>query len=43
MARTGKAVVFRELNKPVGVEEITFDPDSRRPPGLNNPSATLTR
>ena len=29
MARKGKAVVFRELNKPVGVEEITFDAPKR--------------
>ena len=29
MARKGKAVVFRELNKPVVVEEITFDAPKR--------------
>ncbi len=28
-ARTGKAVLFRELNKPVVVEEITVDPPKR--------------
>jgi len=29
MARTGKAVVFRELNRPVVVEEISIDPPQR--------------
>src|SRR5262245_29412907 len=29
MPRTGKAVVARELNKPVVVEEVTFDPPAR--------------
>jgi Zn-dependent alcohol dehydrogenase len=29
MARKGKAVVVRELNKPVVVEEVTFDPPAR--------------
>ena len=29
MARKGKAVLFRELNKPVVVEEITVDPPKR--------------
>ena len=29
MARKGKAVIARELNKPVVVEEVTFDPPGR--------------
>ena len=29
MARTGKAVITRELNKPVVVEEVVFDPPKR--------------
>jgi S-(hydroxymethyl)glutathione dehydrogenase/alcohol dehydrogenase len=29
MARTGKAVICRELNKPVVVEEVSFDPPKR--------------
>ncbi len=29
MARTGKAVICRELNKPVVVEEVSFDPPGR--------------